>query len=100
MSFPVALLENELQLAKAMRYRGAAIEFIPDALVCMRQYTRLFTPDLRAMQQGCHRGLGQASAPFGLTRADPEDLAAVVARNYDEIGAVANLHYPEHRNSG
>src|SRR3546814_698391 len=95
MSFPVALLENELQLAKAMRYRGVAIEFIPDALACMRQYTRLFIPDLRAMQQGCHRGLGQASAPFGLTRDDPDDLAVVVERNCDEIGAVATIDFPD-----
>src|SRR3546814_19920978 len=47
------------------------------------------------MQQGCHRGLGQASAPFGLTRDDPDDLAVVVERNCDEIGAVATIDFPD-----
>src|SRR3546814_15272716 len=95
MSFPVALLENELQLAKAMRYRGVAIEFIPDALARMRQYTRLFIPNLRAAEPGRHRGLCQAFAPFGLTRDAPSDLAAVVERTRPDIRAAAPNDFPD-----
>src|SRR3546814_3852982 len=61
----------------------------------MRQYIRLFIPNLRAEEQGRHRGLCQAFAPFGLTRDDPDDLAVVVERNRDEIGAVATIDFPD-----
>src|SRR3546814_18874279 len=61
----------------------------------MRQYIRLFIPNLRAEEQGRNRGLGQAFAPFGLTRADSDDLAVVVERNRDEIGAVATIDFPD-----